>query len=205
MTSDILLAQGEGEDATGWMRTSSRLRASLLASQLAEEAEGSHEGSPETKAQQQHDRHAEQPEDAGEAASKDSPHRASANGGKSPDREQQEPAMVQNGFVTRLSLNSSGSDSRSFPGQSSMQSIPEGKLPWNLYCRLSLFKSCALKLEMTEGISKCLWSHMHYMWHMQIHEAADIMGSAWDPKASLVAMSCGAQAPLNLSDQLSVS
>lgn len=52
--------------------------------------------------------------------------------------------MVQNGFVTRSSGHSSGSDSRSFGGQSSMQSIPEGKPdqadinPFTLPCRKCL-------------------------------------------------------------------
>jgi len=58
-----------------------------------------------------------------------SQHEASSNGSGAKQR-QQEPAVVQNGFVTRLSGHSghsSGSDSRSFAGQSSMQSIPEGE------------------------------------------------------------------------------
>ena len=42
-------------------------------------------------------------------------------------KQQLEPAVVQNGFVTRSSGHSSGSESRSMGGQSSMQSIPEGK------------------------------------------------------------------------------
>ena len=35
--------------------------------------------------------------------------------------------MVHNGFVTRLSGHSSSSEGRTFSGQASMQSIPEGK------------------------------------------------------------------------------
>ncbi len=50
---------------------------------------------------------------------------ASANGNKG--KQHLEPAVVQNGFVTRSSGHSSGSESRSIGGQSSMQSIPEGK------------------------------------------------------------------------------
>jgi hypothetical protein len=61
----------------------------------------------------------------------------SANQKSEPARQQNEPAVVRNGFVTRLSGHSSGSDGRTFSGQASMQSIPEGKahLP---YCLPSL-------------------------------------------------------------------
>ena len=52
---------------------------------------------------------------------------ASANRKGDSAQQQNEPAVVHNGFVMRLSGHSSGSEGRTFSGQASMQSIPEGK------------------------------------------------------------------------------
>ena len=124
-----------GDDLTGWARTSARLRASLLSDQLAErDEEGSNAGTEQDAQQAAQARQESSSESASGAAQKD----ASAGRRDGKERELQEPEVVQNGFVTKLSGlsgqssgQSSGSDSRSLTGQpsghSSMHSIPEGK------------------------------------------------------------------------------